>query len=247
MSSLPIELTAGGAAAAELLRRAGAPEPGCRDELRDGDARLRTPWKHFAQWLPAEGLAADLERRGAALAAQIRADGVTYNVYGAEGAHRPWSLDLLPLMVSRPTGRRSRAGVAAARELLDACWPTSTAPQRLLARRPAAAGAAVRPPRLPAAAAGRDARRAALHLHIVAFDLARAPDGQLVGGGAAHAGAVGPGLRAGEPADHLAPVPRSVPRAARAAPRGELPARCSNGRVAAAPVRRRRARRASCC
>ncbi len=72
VSSLPIELTAGGAAAAELLRRAGAPEPGCRDELRDGNARLRTPWKHFAQWLPAEGLAADLERRGAALAAQIR-------------------------------------------------------------------------------------------------------------------------------------------------------------------------------
>src|SRR5688572_22779139 len=120
VSSLPIELTAGGAAAAELLRRAGAPEPGCHDELRDGEAQLRAPWRRFAQWLPAEGLAADLERRGAALAAQIRTDGVTHNVYGAEGAStRPWSLELLPLMVEPADRAAIERGVAQRASLLD--------------------------------------------------------------------------------------------------------------------------------
>jgi uncharacterized circularly permuted ATP-grasp superfamily protein len=45
-------------------------------------------------------------------------------------------------------------------------------------------------------------------LHIVAFDLARGPDGQLVGGLAANPSPLGPGLPPGKPAVHLAPVSR---------------------------------------
>ena len=178
VSSLPIELTAGGAAAAELLRRAGAPEPGCRDELRDGDARLRTPWKHFAQWLPAEGLAADLERRGAALAAQIRTDGVTHNVYGAEGAStRPWSLELLPLMVEPADWAAIERGVVQRASLLDDVLADVYGAQRLLHE-------GLLPPSLLFRHAGylRPLQGVtppgSLHLHIVAFDLARGPDGQ---------------------------------------------------------------------
>ena len=178
VSSLPIELTAGGAAAAELLRRAGAPEPGCRDELRDGDARLRTPWKHFAQWLPAEGLAADLERRGAALAAQIRTDGVTHNVYGAEGAStRPWSLELLPLMVEPADWAAIERGVVQRAGLLDDVLADVYGEQRLLHE-------GLLPPSLLFRHAGylRPLQGVTppggLHLHIVAFDLARGPDGQ---------------------------------------------------------------------
>jgi uncharacterized circularly permuted ATP-grasp superfamily protein/uncharacterized alpha-E superfamily protein len=178
VSSLPIELTAGGAAAAELLRRAGAVEPDCRDELRDGEARLRAPWQRFAQWLPVEGLAAELDRRHAQLGAQIRADGVTHNVYGADGGStRPWSLELMPLMVEPQDWAAIERGVVQRARLLDTLLADAYGEQRLLHegllppallfRHPGYLRPlhGVRPP-------------GGLHLHIVAIDLARGPDGQ---------------------------------------------------------------------
>jgi uncharacterized circularly permuted ATP-grasp superfamily protein/uncharacterized alpha-E superfamily protein len=178
VSSLPIELTAGGAAAAELLRRAGAAEPGCRDELRDGEARLREPWHRFAQWLPSDGLADELDRRMAQLAAQIRADGVTHNVYGVDGAStRPWSLELLPMMVQPAEWAVIERGVAQRAGVLDAIVADAYGPQRLLHE-------GLLPPALLWRHPGYlrplhgTVPPGGLHLHILAVDLARGPDGR---------------------------------------------------------------------
>jgi uncharacterized circularly permuted ATP-grasp superfamily protein/uncharacterized alpha-E superfamily protein len=177
VSSLPIELTAGGAAAAELLRRAGAPEPGCRDELREAEAQLRAPWRRFAQWLPADGLAADLERRSAQLAGQIRADGVTHNVYGAEGGStRPWSLELLPMMVEPADWAAIERGAVQRARLLDALLADVYGGQRLLHDGLLPPSLLFRHPGYLRPLQGV-APPGGLRLHIVAFDLARGPDG----------------------------------------------------------------------
>ena len=111
-------------------------------------------------------------------------------------------------------------------------------------RRDPAAGD-LRPPRLPASAA--EALRPAGRPPPAAVRgrpgaLARRP---LVGRRRPHAGAVGLGLRAREPARRLARLPADVPRAAGAAPRAVLR---RAARVAAAlGAARRRADRASSC
>jgi uncharacterized circularly permuted ATP-grasp superfamily protein/uncharacterized alpha-E superfamily protein len=178
VSSLPIELTAGGAAAAELLRRAGAPEPGCRDELRDSIARLREPWRRFAQWLPHERLAEELDRRMAQLTAQIRADGVTHNVYGADGAStRPWSLELLPMMVEPADWAAIERGVAQRAQVLDAVLADAYGPQRLLHDGLLPPSLLYRHPGFLRPLQGT-VPPGGLHLHILAVDLARDPDGR---------------------------------------------------------------------
>jgi len=178
VSTLPIELTAGGAAATELLRRAGACDADGHDELRAGDGRLREPWHRFASWLPGEGLAGDLDRRVEQIAAQIRADGVTHNVYGTEGeSSRPWSLELLPLVIEPADWAAIERGISQRARLLDAMLDDLYGPQRLLHE-------AFLPPALlfrhpgylrPLQGVVPPGR---LHLHIAAFDIARGPDGR---------------------------------------------------------------------
>jgi hypothetical protein len=90
-------------AAHTLLQRALPAEPGVWDELRAPGGGMRPPWQAFARHLqPTAGMAvsAGLNRRVAQVAQQIRLDGVTHNVFSDAGvASRPWSLELLPLMI----------------------------------------------------------------------------------------------------------------------------------------------------
>ena len=164
----------------------------------------------------------------------------------------------------RPTARRVRGASTCCRFIVPAAeWERARA-------RPAAARAAaergrrrpLRPaallrdgllppalvfghPGLPARRATASRRPAACFLHLVAFDLARGPDGALARRRHAHAGAVRRRLRAREPRDHVARVPRRVSRAARPAARAVLPRRC---RRRCSPARRPTAtRRTSCC
>jgi len=82
--------------AAAMGARADA---GHLDELRDSDGHIRPHWAEFFEHVGFEGLG-DLNRRQHNLARQIRDNGVTYNVYADDqGGQRPWSLDLLPMIV----------------------------------------------------------------------------------------------------------------------------------------------------
>jgi len=146
------------------------------DELRTPDGGLRPGWQQFFTHLGATGFA-DLDRRAAMLARQIRDDGVTYNVYRPDGgAQRPWSLDLLPIIIGSEEWGLIEQGITQRARLLNAVMRDIYGPQRLLRE-------SFLPPALVYGHPGYLRALAGLvpadgvYLHIVAFDLARGPDG----------------------------------------------------------------------
>jgi uncharacterized circularly permuted ATP-grasp superfamily protein/uncharacterized alpha-E superfamily protein len=189
-SSLPFEAPAAATAAAHTLVGRSLPaEHGVWDELRDDSGHLRPEWQQFAHGLPepAGGLdmAEDLDRRVDQVAQHIRLDGVTHNVFSDDptvaAAARPWSLELLPLLIQPADWAAIEAGVVQRAELLQLMLadlyghgPQSQRllhegllPPALLLRHPGwlRPMIGVQPP-------------SGMRLFIVAFDLARGPDGQ---------------------------------------------------------------------
>ena len=208
-------------------------------------------WRDFVRWLPppapGQGVADEMDRRVAQVARQIRHDGITHNVFGEQGAaQRPWSLELLPLIIDTADWAVIEAGVVQRAALMQAMLADAYGPQHLLHEGLFPPALLLRHPGYLRSMRGV-APASGLRLHIVAFDLVRAPDGRWQVLQPPQPGPVGPGLRAAQPAGHLAPVPRCLPRAARAAHRQQLPAAarldraCQRGPWPAAP------RRASCC
>jgi len=157
-----------------------APESGPteagEEDITDERAPLAPAWSDFFEHLGPGGFD-DLPRRAVNLARQIRDNGVTYNVYAdADGPQRPWSLDLFPLIVSPESWAQIESGVLQRVRVLDRVMADVYGPQQLLAEG-----------LLPAALVqGHPGYLRAMHgvrppgdtwLHIVAFDLARGPDG----------------------------------------------------------------------
>ena len=196
---------AGAGGAHTLLNRALPAEPGVWDELRQPDGQLRPAWKRFAQALPAhdakagaEGLGDELDRRVGQVAQRIQQDGVTHNVFSDDpavaSASRPWSLELLPQLIEAREWAGIEAGVAQRAELqqrvladLYGTGPGSQCllhegllPPALLLRHPGWLWpmVGVKMPPGPAGAQGPGGSDEGLRLFIVAFDLARGPDGR---------------------------------------------------------------------
>jgi len=164
-----------------------APGAGRWDELRGDDGLLRPVWQRFFDASP--GLhgdaAAAFQHRRASIAQQIRADGVTHNLVrpresGDGAAHataRPWSLEALPLIVTAQDWAQIERGAIQRARLLGRILADVYGPQRLLQE-------ALLPPALVFRHSGY--LRAlhgvtpvgGMHLHIVAFDLARGPEGR---------------------------------------------------------------------
>jgi uncharacterized circularly permuted ATP-grasp superfamily protein/uncharacterized alpha-E superfamily protein len=152
--------------------------PGHLDELREPDSEaLRPHWADFFRHVGLEGMG-ELNRRAQSLARQIRDNGVTYNVYAdaAHGTQRPWSLDLLPTIVTPECWATIEAGVLQRTRLLNLIMADIYGPRDLLKR-------ALLPPAL---IQGHPGYLRAMHgvqplggtwLNIAAFDLARGPDG----------------------------------------------------------------------
>ena len=158
------------------LDLAQASGDGHYDELRAAAGDLRPAWQQFFTHLGATGFA-DLDRRAALLARQIRDDGVTYNAWRPDGSiQRPWSLDLLPLIVPAEEWAQIEHGITQRARLLNAVMRDVYGPQRLL-RDSFLPPALVygHPGYLRPLAGFRPAD--GVYLHIVAFDLARGPDG----------------------------------------------------------------------
>ncbi|HET8871398.1 MAG TPA: circularly permuted type 2 ATP-grasp protein, partial [Aquabacterium sp.] len=162
-------------AAGDMLQRARATELGHYDELRTPDGRLRPAWQDFADHLgtPID----DLTRRQQWLSQQIQQDGITYNVYSAQGgANRPWSLEALPLILSAQEWRQLEQGVAQRARLLNQILVDVYGQRTVL-----------KEGLLPSALVlGHPGYLRGLHgvqpigqvyLHVLALDLARGPDG----------------------------------------------------------------------
>jgi uncharacterized circularly permuted ATP-grasp superfamily protein/uncharacterized alpha-E superfamily protein len=169
--------------AAAALARAAPPKFGHFDELREssrgGADSLRPAWRAFFEQLGTEALP-DLDRRRAAVERQIRDDGITYNVYsdaGADEPARPWPLDLLPFIIAAADWARIERGVTQRAALLSRVLGDVYGAQTLLAE-------GLLPPALVYGHPGYLRPLAGVtpaggtFLHVVAFDLARAADGQ---------------------------------------------------------------------
>jgi uncharacterized circularly permuted ATP-grasp superfamily protein/uncharacterized alpha-E superfamily protein len=159
------------------------------DELRDAGGQLRSVWQRFFAGAGfADGTTAtQAERLRTAIAQQIRADGVTHTViergaeHDADGARRiaarPWSLEALPHLVEPADWAHIEAGAVQRARLLAAMLADVYGPQRLLHD-------ALLPPTLLYRHKGylRPLQGVkpvgGMHLHIVALDMARGPDGQ---------------------------------------------------------------------
>ena len=163
---------------AAAARRLAVPaSAGHYNELLAPDGALRPPWRNFFATLGASGLA-DLQRRDELLKRQVREHGVTYNVYSDEnGAPRRWSLDLLPFLVEAPDWKIIEAAVVQRAAVLSALMKDVYGPQRLVHE-------GLLPPALvhgnPGYLRSLDGVKppGGIFLHVVAFDLARGPDGR---------------------------------------------------------------------
>jgi len=155
-------------------QRAQAPDAG--SGARDASAEMASHWRQFFSHLGPDGQR-ELNHKARRLERQLRDNGVTYNVYSdASGPQRPWSLDLLPLIVTPESWQQIEAGVLQRVRLLEQVMADVYGPQRLL-----------RDGLLPPALVhGHPGYLRAMHgtdpvggtrLHIVAFDLAHGPDG----------------------------------------------------------------------
>lgn len=165
-----------------------APE-GHFDGLRDGEG-LRRQWRTFFEnairMLPAderspEAVLGELDELHKSLTRKIEDNGVTYNLYsdaleGAGRQSRPWSLDLLPMIMDQAEWTQIERGVTQRAELLNRVLADVYGPQEL-----------IRSGQLPTALVHghpgflRPAHgivpRGKTFLHVAAFDLARGPDG----------------------------------------------------------------------
>ncbi len=188
--SLPFDGTdpAAGAAAHAFASHALPPEPGVWDELRGPDALLRPAWQRFVAAVPPPAggvsMAEDLDRRVAQVEQRIRLDGVTHNVFADAGtaggggvSARPWSLQLLPLIIEPGDWAAIEAGVVQRAELLERTLADLYGPQTLLHEGLLPPALLLRHPGwlrpmigVPPAGGQR--------LFIIAFDLARDDQGQ---------------------------------------------------------------------
>lgn len=165
---------AGEAAVASSLDDGSLPSPAHFDEWHDAHG-VRAHWQQFFQLeSPVElaGKQGDADR-------QIRDNGITYNVYAdtQSGPARPWSLDILPFILDEADWQQIASGVSQRARLLNQMLADLYGAQTLLHRGLVPSELVLGHPGYLRALAGHQPA-GGVFLHIVAFDLARHPNGR---------------------------------------------------------------------
>lgn len=162
-AKVPVALSTGSPQEAEA---AGSAEP----------TQLAPHWEAFFNSLGSDGFTS-LDARLEDLQRRMQDNGVTYNVYAdADGSARPWTVDLFPFIVPQADWKKIERGIAQRAWLLCRIMHDVYGAQTLLK-------SGMLPPALVTGSPGyvRAMRGVmpvgGLFLHIVAFDLARGPDG----------------------------------------------------------------------
>ncbi|WP_145108423.1 circularly permuted type 2 ATP-grasp protein [Cereibacter sediminicola] len=152
------------------------PGPGVPDEMMDAEGGIRPVWRGFMRHLA--GLTPEeLARRCARGDQYLRDAGVFFRQYSARGSdERAWPLSHIPVLIDEGEWQRLAEGLVQRADLLEALMADLYGPNRLVAE-------GVLPPAL---VAGNPewlrpmvgiAPRGGHHLHFLAFEVGRGPDG----------------------------------------------------------------------
>ena len=146
------------------------------DELMTQGGQLRPHYDTFVRSLEALGRH-ELASRWENAKRAIRDNGVTYNVYGdPEGVDRPWTLDMIPLLVPSAEWSRLEAALIQRAHVLNLLLSDLYGPQRLLREGTLPPSLVFGNPGFLRPCHGMAVPRD-IHLHLHAVDLARSPDG----------------------------------------------------------------------
>ena len=153
------------------------PLGGAYDEMVAADGGQRAHWQTLIGSLGRIERAELAARRESAFRI-LREHGVTYNAYGdAKGLSRPWSLDLVPLIIAPEEWRAIADGLAQRTQLLNLILADAYGPQRLLRQGTLPAAVLQASPAFLRPCHGVvPARQIFLFLHAV--DLGRSQDGR---------------------------------------------------------------------
>jgi uncharacterized circularly permuted ATP-grasp superfamily protein/uncharacterized alpha-E superfamily protein len=137
----------------------------------------RPHWARLMESLQSIG-PAELTYRWAQAEQRIRENGITYNMYGDPlGAHRPWKIDLVPLLIPHEEWSYIEAGIIQRAELLNLLLEDVYGSQSLLKQGLLPAALLYANPAFLRPLVGVEVPSQS-RLHMLAVDLARSPDGK---------------------------------------------------------------------
>jgi len=147
------------------------------DELRSENGQLRDLWKDFYAHIGHSGVQS-LPEFANTIDRIIRLNGVTYNVYAQNKDHeRPWSLNPLPMLITPSEWREISTGLSQRAKLLNLILQDVYTDRSLLKAAYLPSALVVGNPGYLHAMHGVRPL-GGIYLHVVAFDLARGPDGR---------------------------------------------------------------------
>ena len=152
------------------------PAPGVYDELVAPDGSVRPAWLPVLEQLA--GMTEEDRRRLHETADRLfRENGVTFVAQNdRKSTSRPWQYDPFPMLISAAEWQSIEAGLIQRATLLDRALADLYGPQTLLRDGVLAPGAVFGNPQFLRPCSGESPTNTAF-LHLIAFDLARAPDG----------------------------------------------------------------------
>lgn len=155
----------------------GPARPGHFDELRTSKGELRGLWGEFFGRIGLAGFES-LPECADTIARVIRQNGVTYNVYADTSDQvRPWSLNPLPMLIEPSEWQEISQGLAQRAQLLNLILNDVYHDRHLLKASYLPSALVLGNPGYLHALQGVTPVKG-IYLHVVAFDLARGPDGR---------------------------------------------------------------------
>jgi uncharacterized circularly permuted ATP-grasp superfamily protein/uncharacterized alpha-E superfamily protein len=153
------------------------PDGAVHDELLTPDGLLRPHYAPFVESIELLGRH-ELASRWENAKRTIRDNGVTYNVYDdPHGVDRPWTLDMMPLVVPFDEWRRLEAALVQRTRLLNLVLADLYGSQKLLQEAKLPPSLVLGNPGFLRPCHGIPVHRG-IHLHLHAVDLARSPEGE---------------------------------------------------------------------
>jgi uncharacterized circularly permuted ATP-grasp superfamily protein/uncharacterized alpha-E superfamily protein len=165
------------AAALPPLLAGYRPPPGCYDEVLDAGRSMRPRWQPVFEGLAeaGEGALGSVAETAEQL---LYENSVTHLAHdGSADAARPWRLDVMPFVLDQAEWATLEKGLAQRARVLNATLADLYGPQRLLSEGVLPPAVVFANPEFLRPCHGIEVP-GGVHLHFVAFDLARGPDGR---------------------------------------------------------------------